>query len=393
MKQVSKKYTQIKEYKLKNGETKYGFTLYLGVNPDTGNDKSVTRSSFNTVKQAELAIDKLKYEFRLGRNPESNLKKFKEVYAEWDAQYKASGVKMSTYSKTEGYFKNHILPFFGEMKVSKITVRHCEEFSLMLSKKLKHFHHVINYTKDVLETAVRYSYIHTNPFYKMHKYPREKKHIKQDKYLETHELKLVLEFAAQKDFETYAMLRLLNFSGIRKGELRILTWSDINFEQKTLSIYGSYSYSKHNNGDNISTTKTAEDRRLYLDDKTLEVLKEWKQKQVEHLAILGVPCKADSNQLVFANTKNNIVKDYYPNKLFNAVLAELKLRQIVIHGLRHTHATHLAESGAPFYGIQQRLGHSSNQNTTVGFYIHPTEQIKQLTLSTYMDYLNSKGIY
>lgn len=393
MKQVSKKHSQIKEYKLKNGETRYQFTVYLGIDENTGKDKSVTRSSFNTVKQAELAIDKLKYEFSMGKQPESNFKKFKEVYAEWDLQYKASGVKMSTYSKTEGYFKNHILPFFAEIKVSKITVRYCEEFSLMLSKKLKHFHHVINYAKDVLDTAVRYGYIQMNPFDKVNKYPREKKHIKQDNYLETHELMLVLDFAAQKDFETYAMLRLLNFSGIRKGELRILTWSDINFEQKTLSIYGSYSYSKHNNGDNISTTKTDEDRRLYLDDKTLDVLKEWKHKQTEHLTMLGVPRKIDSNQLVFTNTKNNIVKDYYPNMLFNVVLDELKLRRIVIHGLRHTHATHLAESGAPFYGIQHRLGHASNQNTTVGFYIHATEQIKQLTLSTYMDYLNSKGIY
>ncbi|WP_255512447.1 site-specific integrase [Kurthia sp. Dielmo] len=191
----------------------------------------------------------------------------------------------------------------------------------------------------------------------------EKKHVKQDNYLETHELKLILDFAAQKDFETYTMLRLLNFSGIRKGELRILTWSDINFEQKTLYIYGSYSYSKHNNGDKISTTKTAEDRRLYLDDKTLDVLKKWKLKQSNHLKMLGVPSKDDSNQLVFSNTVNKIVKDYYPNKIFNAVLDELKLRRIVIHRLRHTHATHLAEAGALFYGIQQRLGHASNKDT------------------------------
>ncbi|WP_147633105.1 N-terminal phage integrase SAM-like domain-containing protein [Kurthia sp. Dielmo] len=81
---------------------------------------------------------------------------------------------MSTYSKTEGYFKNHILPFFGEMKVAKITVRHCEEFALKLSNELQYFHHVINYAKEVLEMAVRYDYIQTNPFTKIRNYPREK---------------------------------------------------------------------------------------------------------------------------------------------------------------------------------------------------------------------------
>lgn len=393
MEPVSKKYPQIKKYELANGEFKYRFTVYLGIDSDTGKERAVTRSSFNSIKKAELAIDKLKYEFQQGKKPDNNIKTFNDVYLEWDRLYKESGIKMSTYSKAEGYFKNHILPFFGEMKVSKINVRHCEEFALKLSKKLKHFHHVINYAKDVLDTAVRYNYIHSNPFDKANKYPREKKHIKQDNFLETHELKQVLDLALQKDIETYAMLRLLSFCGIRKGELRILTWSDINFVQKTLSIYGSYSYSKHNIGNNISTTKTDEDRRIFLDDKTLEILDEWKKEQTERLHILGINRKDDRNQLLFANTKNKIVKDFYPNMLFNAVLEELNLRHITIHGLRHTHATHLAEAGAPFYGIQNRLGHSITNTTTAAVYIHITDELKKRTLSIYLEYLNSKGVF
>lgn len=393
MQQVSKKHRQIKKYKLKNGEIKYKFTVYLGIDSDTGKDKPVTRSAFNTVKEAELAIDKLKYEFKQGKKPQDQRKTFNEVYLEWDWVYKNSGIKMSTYSKTEGYFKNHILPFFGEMKLAKINVRHCEEFALKLSTELQYFHHVINYAKEVLEFAVRYEYIQMNPFSKLKNYPKEKKHVMKDNYLETNELKIVLEHAATKDIESYALVRLFVFSGIRKGELRVLTWSDINFDDKTLSIYGAYSYSKHNNGYNISTTKTHENRHLYLDDKTLEILSLWKQKQFERLTILGITPNDDDNQLIFANSKNHIVKDYYPNKILNEILDELKMRRIVIHGLRHTHATHLAESGAPLYGIQHRLGHAISKNTTIGFYIHPTDTIKKITLVDYMDYLNSKGIY
>lgn len=73
------------------------------------------------------------------------------------------------------------------------------------------------------------------------------------------------------------------------------------------------------------------------------------------------------------------------------------MRHVVIQGLRHTHATHLAEAGAPLYGIQQRLGHAISNSTTIGFYIHPTDTVKKITLVDYlidyMDYLNSKGIY
>lgn len=93
--------------------------------------------------------------------------------------------------------------------------------------------------------------------------------------------------------------------------------------------------------------------------------------------MLGLPRKGDSNQLVFANTMNNIVKDYYPNKLFNAGLDALNLRRIVIHGLRHKHDTHLAEVGAPYLDIQNRLSHtSSSRDTTAKYYVHITDIIK-----------------
>lgn len=398
MDQVSKKHRQIKKYTLKNGEVKYKFTIYLGVNPETGGDKSVTRNSFNSLKEAELAIDKLKYEFKQGKKPENNRKSFHEVYLEWDKIYKASGIKMSTYSKTEGYFNNHILPYFGELKVAKITVRHCEEFGLILKKNLKYFHHIINYAKDVLDTAARYDYIHVNPFDKIKKYPKEGKHIKTDTYLETYELKQVLDYASKDNWESYTLIRLLALTGIRKGELRILTWSDVDFENKLLKIYGSYSYSKHNFGDNISTTKTDINREILLDEVTLEILKKWKKEQLLRLQMLGITPKQDKDQLIFSNTKNKILKDYYANNIFNNYLKILNMRHVVLHGLRHTHATHLLEANPHSEGIRtegekQRLGHSSNQDTTSEFYRHVTKKIMEYTLQTYIEYLNSEGIY
>lgn len=393
MEQVSKKHRQIKKYTLKNGEVKFKFTIYLGVNADTGIPDQVTRSKFNSVKEAELAIDKLKYEYIKGKSPESNRKTFLDVYNEWDEAYKKSGVKMSTYSKTEGYFKNHILPYFSDKKIAKITVRHCEEFALVLKKELKYFHHIINYAKDVLDTAVRYDYIHFNPFDKIKKYPKEGKHIKTDTYLKAYELKQVFDYTSKNDWESYTLLRLLALTGIRKGEMRILTWSDIDYNEKLLKIYGAYSYSKHNLGENISTTKTDENREIPLDDGTLNVLKSWKKKQQVRLQMLGLTPKQDKDQLIFSNTKNTIVKDNYANDIFKKYLELLNMRHIVVHGLRHTHATHLLEANVPREGKKQRLGHSINLDTTEEHYTHVTKIVMDYTLKKYMKYLNSEGIY
>lgn len=393
MEQVSKKHRQIKKYTLKNGDIKFKFTVYLGIDPETGREKPVTRSTFNSVKEAELAIDKLKYEFKQGKKPENNRKTFQEVYLEWDALYKKSGIKMSTYSKTEGYFKNHILPFFGDKKISKINVRHCEEIASNLKKNLKYFHHILNYAKDVLDTAVRYEYIHLNPFDKIKKYPKEFKHVKTNNYLETYELKQLFDYSSNDDLESYTLLRLLTLTGIRKGELRILTWSDVDFDNKILKIYGTYSYSKHNYGNNISTTKTDEDREILLDDVTLKVLKSWKEKQGLHLKMLGLLSKQDKDQLIFSNTKNKIIKDDYANNIFNKYLKLLNMRHIVVHGLRHTHATHLLEANVPHEGKQHRLGHLPRQDTTSEYYTHVTKKVMKYTLEQYIKHLNSEGIY
>lgn len=388
----SKYHPAIKEYNLKDGSKYYRFTVYLGVDSYTGKDKIVTRSKFPSLKAAQVAIDRLKYEFNNGQKPEDMRKTFSEVYKEWDVNYKDSGIVMSTYSKTEGYFKNHILPFFGHMKISKITVRHCEQFARQLSKKLKYFHHIINYASDVMDTAVRYEYINSNPFNKI-KIPNESVHEISDNYLDIEDLKLLISHLPLLDLKVHALLRLLIFTGMRKGELLVLTWSDINFNKKTLDIHEAYSYSKHNNGNNVGLTKTKLNRTIFLDDVTLDILKQWKQEQVLRLTQLGIPINKPTEQLIFNNSVNNYLNPYYPNVQLTEVIEALNLKFITVHGLRHTHATNLAEASADFAGIQDRLGHILVKNTTTNFYVHVTDKLKRDTLESLLDYYKEHGIY
>ncbi len=61
---------------------------------------------------------------------------------------------------------------------------------------------------------------------------------------------------------------------------------------------------------------------------------------------------------------------------FASVLEKAKLmdKGLRIHDFRHTHATLLADEGAPLTAIQQRLGHSSLATTTVKVYAHSTDR-------------------
>lgn len=387
MDNVSKKYPAIKAYQLKEGTTLFRFTVYLGVDPLTGKEKIVTRSKFKTVKQAELAIEKLKFEFSNGLTPANMIKTFNDAYVKWDASYKASGIVMSTYSKTEGYIKNHILPFFGEKKLSKITVSMCEQFALELSKKLKYFHHIVNYASDVMETAIRHGDIHSNPF-KIAKFPKETAHQKSDNFIDITDFKKLLSVLPNYDLMIQCLLRLLMFTGLRKGELLVLTWSDVDFDKKKLLVHSAYSYSKHNNGNNVGFTKGKLDRTILLDSNTLGLLKTWKQLQAERLDQLGISRKPDTEQLIFNNTVNNYLKLNSPNDYLKAAIDETNIKSITVHGLRHTHATHLREARADFICIQERLGHSQNNNTTDKHYSHVTDKLREDALQDLLNYYN-----
>lgn len=381
----------IKPYTLTDGKVLYRFKAYLGVDQNTGKDKIITRSKFPSAKHAQAALDKLKYEFNSGQSPEDMRKPFSDVYAEWDMLYKNSGIVMSTYSKTEGYFNNHILPFFKDMKISKITVRHCEQFALQLSKKLKYFHHIINYASDVLDAAVRYGYINSNPF-ALAKIPKEQVHEKSDNFLDAVDLGILLKYVKTLDLKIHALIRLLIFTGMRKGELLVLTWSDIDFEKKSLSIHEAYSFSKYNKGKNVGRPKGKLSRTITLDDRTLEILEQWQQEQLLRLTQIGISPDSSENQLIFSNSVNNYLKLDYPNQMLRPILSKLNLKYITVHGLRHTHATLLTEAGASLIGIQQRLGHSEKKNTTNGYYVHVTEKIKQDTLNCLLDYFKIRNI-
>lgn len=242
-----------------------------------------------------------------------------------------------------------------------------------------------------MNTAVRYEYINSNPF-STAKIPKESVHEISDNYLDVEDFKLLNSHLASLDTMVQALLRVLMFTGIRKGELLVLTWSDINFKKKTLAIREAYSYSKHNNGNNVGLPKPKVSRNILLDDVTIDILKQWKQDQVLRLTQLGIKLNKPSDQLIFNNSVNSFLNSYYPNEQLIEAIEKLNIKFITVHGLRHTHATHLAEASADFAGIQNRLGHVVSKNTTGKYYLHVTNTIKQNTLQSLINYYKDHDI-
>lgn len=386
--------TKIKEYKLKNGDTRYQFQLYLGYDPITGKQKNTTRRGFKTVKEARLAMNRL--ELDIAENGLLSDKKtgyFKDVAELWiDTAYKRT-VKSSTLNKTLELFKNHIMPAFGHMKIEEITVAYCQETINGWSDKLDKYKTLKNYVQRVFDFAIPLNYITDNPMKRII-VPKRKKDIedvehddKKGNYFSKEELKDFLDIVQEElSIRWYAFFRLLAYSGARKGELLALDWKSIDFEQNKISLNKTLSYGVGNKLI-IQTPKTrASVRSIGIDAETMAILKLWKQQQAIDLLRLGHNANATS-QVVFTTYENNYIPPANTTNRIRSIVEHHELPYVTCHGLRHTHCSLLFESGASIREVKDRLGHKDIA-TTMNIYDHVQAESREATADKFAEYMS-----
>lgn len=387
----------IKPYQKKDGKTYFKFKIYLGVDPVTHKEVITTRSGFTSEKKAQVAYTTLKYEFNKGLYLPKQKKTFNNIYEDWLTAYINTRVEKSTLSKTVGYFKNHILPTFGNMKIDKITVADCEKFGLLLAEKLQHFNHVYNYAEAVLTRAVDHDYLLKNPF-TVATIPREKKKGQSNNYLLREDINKILEHMGNKVCKAYLLLRIYIFTGMRKSEALALSWDAIDFESNKINVTKALAYDdekKKNKKDEnkqsnrevyVKLPKSNEIRDIIIDSDTLDLLKSWKIKQQQELKINN---QTNNKNLVFNGKNDNYLGSSTANRWLSSIIKKLDLKSVTVHGLRHSHATLLYRAKADLIGISHRLGHEFPVNTTTLDYIHITDELKLETLNCFLDYLKN----
>ncbi|MFC6347556.1 site-specific integrase [Vagococcus carniphilus] len=188
------------------------------------------------------------------------------------------------------------------------------------------------------------------------------------------------------NLKAYTVFHLLAFSGLRQGELLALTWSDINFELKTLTV--SKTLTRGENSRLIvlppKTKKSA--RTMALDDGTLSILKTWRKVQRTEALTVGFNTMS-KDQLIFTNIDNGFLSPAKSRKWLVAIQEQYNLKKITVHGFRHTHCSLLFEAGAAIPEVQERLGHT-DVKTTLNIYTHVTKKTKKETALKFAKYLD-----
>lgn len=170
-----------------------------------------------------------------------------------------------------------------------------------------------------------------------------------------------------------AAFTLAATTGMRRGEVLGLRWSDIDFASHRLAVR--QTVLTINYQVSLGTPKTARGRRsIALDPTTLAALQAHRQRQTEEKGAVGTGYQ--DQDLVFAREDGTPLHPDYFSQLFDRTVARLGLPRIRLHDLRHTHATLGLAAGVHPKVMSDRLGHA-----TVAFtqdvYMHAIPRVEQ----------------
>jgi len=354
----------IKKYLTKDGETRYMLQAYLGVDPFTGKQRRTTRRGFKTQKEAKKAERELLLSIEEnGFTDHSSKPTFEEVANLWLESYETT-VKPTTYQNTRKYLNILIKDYFSDIRIESISVSMMQQIVLKLSKRYTAYSLYLSVVNRVFKFAMSLGIVQANPVDRIIR-PKQQPPKSEKIALTKEELNQFLTLAKEHARPVlYAAWHTLAYTGLRKGELLGLEWSDIDLDNKVISV-------QHNlvmvNGKyRIQSPKTRKSiRKITIDDITASVLKSWKLEQKKLFFKNGVK----NSNIVFSGSSGEYLDKSHFRVSLKKFLKRYDLPAITVHGLRHTHASLLFEAGVEPKTISDRLGHANIQ-TTLDMYTH-----------------------
>lgn len=256
-----------------------------------------------------------------------------------------------------------------------------EDTTPLSGKTMLHYHRFIS---SMLETAIQWQMISENPCSRI-KAPRSD--TGETRYLDEAEAaQLIQALDGEPPLYRTAVLLLLN-TGLRRGELCALQWSDLDFEKGTLQVRQSATYLA-GQGVVVDTPKThASARVIRLPASCIPMLRQYRAAQLE--ARLSVGDQWEDNDFVFATWNGKALRPDTLTKWFRKFIDRNGLPPITLHGLRHTNATLLIAAGINLRTVSGRLGHS-RAATTANIYAHAIQSADAAAADTIDDVLSPK---
>lgn len=349
----------IKEVIKKNGTKVYRSNVYLGVDSITGK-KIKTTITGRTKKEVKAKAQQAQNDFKANGSTVFKRVKvttYKELAALWLENYQMT-VKPQTLVSTRQFLKNHILPVFGDMQLDKIHIAHVQSWVNKLAFKIVNYGVAASINKRILQYGVSMQLIPFNPAREVILPRPQKAGANRIKFIDKEDLKTFLDYmerlapTAYNYYYDSVLYKLLLATGCRYGEAVALEWSDIDFNSATISITKTYNRIVKQ----VGTPKSkAGIRTISIDNKTILMLKQYRNRQRQAFMEIGSPAPA----LVFSTTISQYPNSDARTKSLRYRCKEAGIPQFTFHAFRHTHASLLLNAGISYKELQHRLGHAT----------------------------------
>ena len=291
----------------------------------------------------------------------------------WMDEYMMFTLRESTLESYGCLIRNQVKPFIGNKPLSALTTSEIQKFYNKIKKEGRVREHPIHgkaladsmvrgvhmMLHEALDMAVKERLIVKNPTNgtTVPKCNYAEKQVLVDSQLDT----FLAAIEAYPEWVDFFYTEVM--TGLRKGEICGLKWSDVDFESGKLRVQRAVTRQK--GGIHIGETKTDTGMRaIVLPPSVLDLLRRRKAEALSEWIFykLTSPCEPMSPDAAYRKLK--------------IILKNAELPQIRFHDLRHTFATHATDGGVDPKTLSGILGHT-NASFTLDTYTHVTTDMQK----------------
>lgn len=368
----------------KDGVQKY--RVRINYTDHEGKSRQLDRVAYGKEEAKEL-------ERRLYRDlSDETTKKItvQELYDEY-ISVKKNEIRESSLDRSVKILSTYITPYFKDIKIDKLNISSLQKWKTYIDecKTSANENFSIGYKQKIfavfralLNYAVKMEYINSNLLSKLGNF-KDVNMIKQDMDFYTSDeflqfIKAAHSFAISSkkasnninEWNYYIFFNIAFYTGMRKGEINALKWSDIDGE--TIHITRSIAQ-KLKGGDRETPPKNKSSIR------TIQIPTPLKKVLNEHYSRYKQVSGFSDNWRICGG--KTCIRDSTIGKRNKLYAEAAGLKKIRIHDFRHSHASLLANNGINIQEIARRLGHSNIEETWNTYsHLYPHEEEKAVEI-------------